>query len=132
MSNNKNNNKIENVSDWPKRSPYEFYNKNLIVPNNCNVQNNLAVNQFNTLKLISKTSISDFLGNKKAEKNKINNIKTIYPSIPSRNKYKENNGFKKKIKKTYYSTLYNNNSLLAKLRDNFNKLYNKSLKKTKE
>ena len=96
------------------------------------IQNNLTVNQFNTLKLISKTSISDFLGNKKAEKNKINNIKTIYPSIPSRNKYKENNGFKKKIKKTYYSTLYNNNSLLAKLRDNFNKLYNKSLKKTKE
>ena len=40
--NNKNKIKFQNVSDWPKRSPFEFQNKNLIIPNDSN-----PLNKFN-------------------------------------------------------------------------------------
>lgn len=40
--NTKNKIKFQNVSDWPKRSPFEFQNKNLIIPNDSN-----PLNKFN-------------------------------------------------------------------------------------
>lgn len=43
--NNKNKIKYKNVSDWPKRSPFEFQNKNLIIPNNFNPQNKINKSQ---------------------------------------------------------------------------------------
>ena len=86
ISNNKNNNKIENVSDWPKRSPYEFYNKNLIVPNNCNVQNNLAVNKSQKLNGI-KDKVNQLITNNRIGNDDLNNenikVSLISPNIKS-------------------------------------------------
>jgi len=51
--NNKNKIKFQNVSDWPKRSPFEFQNKNLIIPNNPTTKNNDSFNKNQKLKSIN-------------------------------------------------------------------------------
>ena len=51
--NNKKKIKFQNVSDWPKRSPFEFQNKNLIIPNNPTTHNNTSLNKSQKLKSIN-------------------------------------------------------------------------------
>ena len=51
--NKKNKIKFQNVSDWPKRSPFEFQNKNLIIPNNPTTKNNDSFNKNQKLKSIN-------------------------------------------------------------------------------
>ena len=63
---------------------------------------------------------------------KINSIKTIYPTIPNNKSRKKVSIFNLKLKKSNSPPNYNNNSLLNKWRENINKLFTKSLKKTKK
>ena len=125
--------KYKNESDSFISSSDDENDKRIIDELNTNkIKINLSKNKFNKLKLLSKTSISDLISQNRNSKTKISNIKTIYPTIPSRNKNIKNN-FKIKLKKTYSPTIYNNsNSLLSRWRENFNKLYNKSMKKTRK
>ena len=90
------------------------------------IQIDLADKKFNQMKLLTTTLSSDILN-----KNKKNNIKTIYPTIPNSKSRKKN--FLIKLKKKANSpSNYNNNSLLNKWTDNINKLFSKSLKKTRK
>ena len=90
------------------------------------IQINLADKKFNQMKLLTTTLSSDILN-----KNKKNNIKTIYPTIPNSKSRKKN--FLIKLKKKANSpSNYNNNSLLNKWTENINKLFSKSLKKTRK
>ena len=91
------------------------------------LQINLADKKFNQMKLLTTTLSSDILNN---NKNK-NNIKTIYPTIPNSKSRKKNFLIKFKKKANSPST-YNNNSLLNKWTENINKLFSKSLKKTRK
>ena len=89
--------------------------------------------KFNELKIISTTLSSDLIRNKKKNNNmKINSIKTIYPTIPNNKSRKKVSIFNLKLKKSNSPPNYNNNSLLNKWRENINKLFTKSLKKTKK
>ena len=81
------------------------------------IQIDLADKKFNQMKLLTTTLSSDILN-----KNKKNNIKTIYPTIPNSKSRKKN--FLIKLKKKANSpSNYNNNSLLNKWTDNINKLF---------
>ena len=98
--------------------------------NQRNIKINLANEKFNDLKIISTTLSSDFFGNKKKNM-KISNIKTIYPTLPNKMKSKTfNMKLQKHPKKTPLN--YNSNSLLQKWAVDINKLFTKSLKKTKK
>ena len=72
--------KYQNVSDWPKRSPFEFYNKNLIIPNNSVIQKNSAFKKTQKLKEIN-DDINQIITKNKNEKN--SNVKV---SLLSQNK----------------------------------------------
>ena len=91
------------------------------------LQINLADKKFNQMKLLTTTLSSNILNN---NKNK-NNIKTIYPTIPNSKSRKKNFLIKLKKKANSPSTC-NNNSLLNKWTENINKLFSKSLKKTRK
>ena len=85
--NNKKRVKFQNVSDWPKRSPFEFYNKNLIIPNNYKSLNNIKNNkkQNEKLKKIN-DNVNQIISKKRNEKNDNNNQnKPIKISIISPN-----------------------------------------------
>ena len=85
--NNKKRIKFQNVSDWPKRSPFEFYNKNLIIPNNYKSLNNIKNNkkQNEKLKKIN-DNVNQIISKKRNEKNDNNNQnKPIKISIISPN-----------------------------------------------
>ena len=97
--------------------------------NTKSIRLNLAKKKFDNMKMISTTLSSDFLRKKK--NNKISNIKTIYPTIPN-NKTRKKDLFKIKLKKTTLPSNYNSNSLLNKWTENINKLFTKSLKKTRK
>ena len=60
--------KFQNVSDWPKRSPFEFQNKNLIIPNNYNSQDNIKFNEKQKLNTIN-DDINLLISKNKNEKN---------------------------------------------------------------
>ena len=60
--------KFQNVSDWPKRSPFEFQNKNLIIPNNYNSQDNIKFNENQKLNTIN-DDINLLISKNKNEKN---------------------------------------------------------------
>ena len=97
------------------------------------IQMNLTDKKFREMKIISTTLSSDLLNNKKKNnKMKINNIKTIYPTIPNNKNRKSYLILNKKLKKSNSPPNYNRNSLLNKWRENINKLFTKSLKKTKK
>jgi len=92
------------------------------------LQINLADKKFNQMKLLTTTLSSDILNNNNKNKN---NIKTIYPTIPNSKSRKKN--FLVKLKKKANSpNTCNNNSLLNKWTENINKLFSKSLKKTRK
>ena len=97
--------------------------------NTKSIRLNLAKKKFDNMKMISTTLSSDFLRKKKNAK--ISNIKTIYPTIPN-NKTRKKDLFKIKLKKTTLPSNYNSNSLLNKWTENINKLFTKSLKKTRK
>ena len=97
--------------------------------NTKSIRLNLAKKKFDNMKMISTTLSSDFLRKKK--NTKISNIKTIYPTIPN-NKTRKKDLFKIKLKKTTLPSNYNSNSLLNKWTENINKLFTKSLKKTRK
>ena len=93
------------------------------------IQMNLAKNKFNDIKLISTTLSSDFYNPKKKEEQK-----KTFPTI-SNKKIKQKEFLSKlKLKKVIQNSqlIYNNNSLLNKWRENIDKLFSKSLKKTKK
>ena len=92
------------------------------------LQINLADKKFNQMKLLTTTLSSDILNNNNKNKN---NIKTIYPTIPNNRSRKKNFLIKLKKKANSPST-FNNNSLLNKWTENINKLFSKSLKKTRK
>ena len=80
--------KFQNVSDWPKRSPFEFYNKNLIIPNNYislnDLKNDKSPNQ--KLKIIN-DNVNQIISKKRSENNENNNQnESIKISIISPNK----------------------------------------------
>lgn len=89
------------------------------------IQIDLADKKFNQMKLLTTTLSSDILNKNKK------NIKTIYPTIPN-NKSRKKNFLINLKKKTNSPSNYNNNSLLNKWTDNINKLFSKSLKKTRK
>ena len=92
------------------------------------LQINLADKKFNQMKLLTTTLSSDILNNNNKNKN---NIKTIYPTIPNSKSRKKKFLIKLKKKANSPST-FNNNSLLNKWTENINKLFSKSLKKTRK
>lgn len=88
ITDNTKNIKIQNISDWPKRSPFEFYNKNIIIPNTNNITNNIIENNFVINKSQKLKSINDKLNelitkNRNEQNNGKNNIKV---SLLSQNK----------------------------------------------
>ncbi len=88
ITDNTKNIKIQNISDWPKRSPFEFYNKNIIIPNTNNITNNIIKNNFVINKSQKLKSINDNINelitkNKNEQNNGNNNIKV---SLLSQNK----------------------------------------------
>ena len=88
ITDNTKNIKIQNISDWPKRSPFEFYNKNIIIPNTNNITNNIIKNNFVINKSQKLKSINDNINelitkNRNEQNNGNNNIKV---SLLSQNK----------------------------------------------
>ena len=88
INTNTKNIKIQNISDWPKRSPFEFYNKNIIIPNTNNITNNIIKNNFVINKSQKLKSINDNINelitkNRNEQNNGNNNIKV---SLLSQNK----------------------------------------------
>ena len=88
ITDNTKNIKIQNISDWPKRSPFEFYNKNIIIPNTNNITNNIIKNNFVINKTQKLKSINDNINelitkNRNEQNNGNNNIKV---SLLSQNK----------------------------------------------
>ena len=88
ITDNTKNIKIQNISDWPKRSPFEFYNKNIIIPNTNNITNNIIKNNFVINKSQKLKSINDNINelitkNRNEQNNENNNIKV---SLLSQNK----------------------------------------------
>ena len=86
--NNKKKIKYQNVSDWPKRSPFEFYNKNLIIPNNYISLNDIKndKNQNQKLKIIN-DNINQIISKKRSENNENNSQNELIKiSIISPNK----------------------------------------------
>ena len=88
INTNTKNIKIQNISDWPKRSPFEFYNKNIIIPNTNNITNNIIKNNFVINKSQKLKSINDSINelitkNRNEQNNGNNNIKV---SLLSQNK----------------------------------------------
>ena len=88
ITDNTKNIKIQNISDWPKRSPFEFYNKNIIIPNTNNITNNIIKNNFVINKNQKLKSINDNINelitkNRNEQNNGNNNIKV---SLLSQNK----------------------------------------------
>ena len=88
ITDNTKNIKIQNISDWPKRSPFEFYNKNIIIPNTNNITNNIIKNNFVINKSQKLKSINDSINelitkNRNEQNNGNNNIKV---SLLSQNK----------------------------------------------
>ena len=88
ITDNTKNIKIQNISDWPKRSPFEFYNKNIIIPNTNNITNNIIKNNFVINRNQKLKSINDNINelitkNRNEQNNGNNNIKV---SLLSQNK----------------------------------------------
>ena len=81
---NKNHNfKYQNISDWPKRSPFEFYNKNIIIPNDINKYKNFLTKKNQKLNIIN-DDINQLISKNKLDQNsESGNIKV---SLLSRNK----------------------------------------------
>ena len=81
---NKNHNfKYQNISDWPKRSPFEFYNKNVIIPNDINKYKNFLTKKNQKLNIIN-DDINQLISKNKLDQNsESGNIKV---SLLSRNK----------------------------------------------
>ena len=89
INTNTKNIKIQNISDWPKRSPFEFYNKNIIIPNTNNITNNIIKNNFvinksQKLKSIN-DSINELITKNRNEQNN-GNTNNIKVSLLSQNK----------------------------------------------
>ena len=140
--NNNNNNK--NISFYSsseeEKSTIKFEN----IKNNNTKTDNLFRNknkEFQKLLIATSPAAFNIKSQKNINNNKINNT-IIYPKIPMKmnkiskslsslkfNKYR-NNPFKIKIKKGL-SHLQTNNTILNKWRDDFHKLFFKSIKKTK-
>ena len=93
------------------------------------IQMNLAKNKFNDIKLISTTLSSDFYHPKKKEE-----IKKTFPTISNTRLKQKKFLSKLKLKKVNPNSQlnYNSNSILNKWRENIDKLFYKSLKKTKK
>ena len=85
-NNIKNNTNIYNVSDWPKRSPFEFYNKNLIVPNKEKEQRDIPLNKNEKLKQIN-DDVNQIITKKNINKKENTPIKV---SLHSHNKKTKN------------------------------------------
>ena len=81
---NKNHNfKYQNISDWPRRSPFEFYNKNIIIPNDINKYKNFLTKKNQKLNIIN-DDINQLISKNKLDQNsESGNIKV---SLLSRNK----------------------------------------------
>lgn len=82
--------KIQNISDWPKRSPFEFYNKNIIIPNTNNItiniiKNNFVINKSQKLKSIN-DNINELITKNRNEQNTENGNNNIKVSLLSQNK----------------------------------------------
>ena len=142
INNNNNNNK--NISFYSsseeEKSTIKFEN----IKNNNTKTDNLFRNknkEFQKLLITTSPAAFNIKSQKNINNNKINNT-IIYPKIPMKmnkiskslsslkfNKYR-NNPFKIKIKKGL-SHLQTNNTILNKWRDDFHKLFFKSIKKTK-
>ena len=81
---NKNHNfKYQNISDWPKRSPFEFYNKNIIIPNDINKYKNFLTKKNQKLNIINDDINHLISKNKLNQNNESGNIRV---SLLSRNK----------------------------------------------
>ena len=95
------------------------------------IQMNLAKNKFNDIKLISTTLSSDLNHPKKKEKEE---IKKTFPTISNTRVKQKKFLSKLKLKNVNPNPQlnYNNNSLLNKWRENIDKLFYKSLNKTKK
>ena len=84
ITDNTKNIKIQNISDWPKRSPFEFYNKNIIIPNTNNIiKNNFVINKSQKLRSINDNINELITKNRNEQNNGNNNIKV---SLLSQNK----------------------------------------------
>jgi len=82
ITDNTKNIKYQNISDWPKRSPFEFYNKNVIIPNT-GIKNNFVLNKNQKLKVINDNINELITKNRNEQENRNNNIKV---SLISKNK----------------------------------------------
>ena len=81
---NKNSNiKYQNISDWPKRSPFEFYNKNIIIPNDNKKYKNFVIIKNQKLKIINDDVNQIITKNRLEQNNEADDIKV---SLLSKNK----------------------------------------------
>ena len=81
---NKNQNiKYQNISDWPKRSPFEFYNKNIIIPNDNKKYKNFVIIKNQKLKVINDDVNQIITKNRLEQNNEADDIKV---SLLSKNK----------------------------------------------
>ena len=99
--------------------------------NSKTIKINLADKKFKELKILSNTLSSDFFGSRKRTM-KIRNIKTMFPLLSNNKSKKKELIYKTQLKKTNSPSNYNSNSLLNKWTENINKLFTKSLKKTRK
>ena len=88
ISDNTKNIKFHNVSEWPNRSPFEFYNKNVIIPNINNPQKNIPFNKNEKLKVI-KDNITQLISKNISDIEKEKENAPIKVSIHSQNKQTE-------------------------------------------
>ena len=99
--------------------------------NSKTIKINLADKKFKELKILSNTLSSDFFGSRKRTM-KIRNIKTMFPLLSNNKSKKKELISKTQLKITNSPSNYNSNSLLNKWTENINKLFTKSLKKTRK